>query len=153
MEPRNRARPGCRRAPNTRKATPSTSWWRERDGPGGVEDLLQAWTHGGRNPGDPASGLVNDRQVRTVHRRGTTVRHGWRESDSPRVSVKLPNNGRSALGLAEGVESRGLAKGNVVQQTRGRTPCRVLPVTGARRRPASTFGCLRVTTRGRSPVR
>jgi hypothetical protein len=88
-----------------------------------------------------------------VNLRGTTVMHGWRESDSPIVSVKLPNNGRSALCLAEGVESRGLAKGNVVQHTRGRTQCRVLPVTGARLRTASTCGCLRSTTRGRSPVR
>jgi hypothetical protein len=60
MEPRNRASPGCRRAPNTRKATPSTSFWREGDGPGGVEDLLHAWKPFVRNPGDPASGLVTD---------------------------------------------------------------------------------------------
>jgi hypothetical protein len=65
--------------------------------------------------------------------------HGCRESDSPIVSVKLPNNGRSALGLAEGVERRGLAKGNVVQHTRGRTQSRVLPVTGARLRPAGSL--------------
>jgi len=50
--------------------------------------------------------------------------HGCRESDSPIVSAKLPNNSRGAPGLAEGVESRGLAKGNAGEQTRGRTPCR-----------------------------
>ena len=57
------------------------------------------------------------------------------------------------MGPAEKVEGRELAKGNVVQHTRDRTQSRVLPVTGARRRTAGIFGCLRVTTRGRSPVR
>ena len=92
------------------------------------------------------SGRASDRQVRTVHRKGTTVMDGHRESDSPRVSAKPPNNGAGAPGRAEGVERRGLAKGNVVQHTRGRTQCRVLPVTDARLRTAGTFGCLRVST-------
>ena len=92
-------------------------------------------------------------QVRTVNRKGTTVMDGHRESDSPIVSAKLPNNGLGAPGLAEGVERRGLAKGNVVQHTRDRTQRRVTPDTRARPRTAGPFGCLRVTTRGRSPVR
>ena len=50
--------------------------------------------------------------------------HGCRESDSPIVSTKPSNNGSSALELAEGVERRGLAKGNVAEQTRSRTLCR-----------------------------
>ena len=56
--------------------------------------------------------------------RGTTVAHGCRESDSPIVSAKLPNNDLGAPRLAEGVERRGLAKGNAGEQTRGRTQCR-----------------------------
>ncbi len=46
---------------------------------------------------------------------------GWRESDSPIVSVKLPNKGAGAPGSAEGVERRGLAKGNLIEHHRGRT--------------------------------
>ena len=49
---------------------------------------------------------------------------GCRESDSPIVSTKLPTKGPGAPGLAEGVERRGLAKGNAGEQTRGRTQCR-----------------------------
>jgi hypothetical protein len=120
MEPRNRATPGCRRAPNTRKATPSLSLWREGDGPGGVEDLWHAWKHGVRNPGAPASGLVNNRQVRTVNLRDTTVRHGGRESDRSRVPRKPANKG-CPKEPAEEVEGRERAKGNAVEHTRGRT--------------------------------
>ena len=56
--------------------------------------------------------------------RGTTVMDGDRESDSPIVSAKLPNNGLGAPGLAEGVERRGLAKGNLVERHRGRPQSR-----------------------------
>src|SRR5262249_36016802 len=118
----------------------------------GVGDLWHASKHGVRNPGDPASGLTSDRQVRTVNLRGTTVTHGCRESDSFIVPRKPANKGRPR-GPAEQVEGRELAKGNVVQHTRVRTQSRVCPVTGARLRTAGICGCLRVTTRGRSPVR
>jgi hypothetical protein len=47
--------------------------------------------------------------------------HECRESDSPIVSTKPSINGSSALELAEGVERRGLAKGNLVKHHRGRT--------------------------------
>ena len=46
------------------------------------------------------------------------------KSDSPIVPGKLPNKGRGALRFAEGVEGRGLAKGNLIQQTRTRTQSR-----------------------------
>ena len=98
------------------------------------------------------SDLVHRNKVRTVNPTDTTVMHGCRESDSPIVSMKPSNKGSGAPELAEGVERRGLAKGNVVQHTRGRTPCRVLPVTRARLRTAGALR-LRVITRGRSPVR
>ena len=77
---------------------------------------------------------------------------GCRESDRFGVPRKPSHKGRPQ-GPAEKVEGRERAKGNVVQHTRGRTQSRVLPVTGARRRTAGIFGCRRVTTRGRSPVR
>ena len=47
-----------------------------------------------------------------------------RKSDSPILPGKLPNNGWGAPQSAEGVEGRGLAKGNPVQQTRSRTQSR-----------------------------
>jgi hypothetical protein len=46
------------------------------------------------------------------------------KSDSPIVPGKLPNKGCGALQPAEGVEERGLAKGNPIQQTRSRTQSR-----------------------------
>ena len=49
---------------------------------------------------------------------------GCRASDSLRVSAKLPNKGAGAPGSAEGVERRGLAKGNLVEHHKGRTQCR-----------------------------
>ena len=51
------------------------------------------------------------------------------KSDSPIVPGKLPNKGCGALRPAEGVEGRGLAKGNPVQQTRLRTQSRNRPAT------------------------
>ena len=46
------------------------------------------------------------------------------KSDSPILPEKLPNNDWGAPQSAEGVEGRGLAKGNPVQQTRPRTQSR-----------------------------
>jgi hypothetical protein len=89
-------------------------------------------------------------QVRTVNPRGTTVMHGYRESDSPIVPTKPANKGRPQ-GPAEQGEGRGLAKGNVVQHTRSRTQRRgLLSQVLDRVRQAL---CLRVLTQGRSPVR
>ena len=140
MEPRNRARPGCQRAPYTRKAILSTSFWREGDGPGGVGDLWHARKHCVRNPGGPVSGLVHRCQVRTVNPGGTTVMHGCRESDSFIVPRK-PSNKGCPKEPAEEVEGRELAKGNVAAHTRDRTQGRVIPVTRARPRTAGPFGC------------
>jgi len=82
---------------------------------------LHARKHAARNPGGPASGLAPYGQVRTGNPRDTTVMHRCRESDSPIVSAKLPNNGLGVPRLAEGVERRGLAKGNLIEHHRGRT--------------------------------
>ena len=46
------------------------------------------------------------------------------KSDSLIVPGKLPNKGCGALRPAEGVEGRGLAEGNLFQQTRFRTQSR-----------------------------
>ena len=58
--------------------------------------------------------------------------NGHGKSDRPVVPAKSPNNGNApprdtrqvATIPAEGVEGRGLAKGNPPQQNRSRTPCR-----------------------------
>ena len=50
--------------------------------------------------------------------------NGRRESDSLVVPGKPPNNGRGAPRPAEGVEGRGLAKGNSAEQNRSRTQSR-----------------------------
>jgi group II intron reverse transcriptase/maturase len=47
------------------------------------------------------------------------------KSDRPVVPKKFPNEGRGAPRLEEGMEGRGLAKGNLSQQTRRRTQCRL----------------------------
>jgi group II intron reverse transcriptase/maturase len=52
------------------------------------------------------------------------VKNERRKSDSPILPEKLPNKGWGAPQPAEGVEGRGLAKGNPVQQTRSRTQSR-----------------------------
>jgi hypothetical protein len=149
MEPRKRASPGCRRAPNTRKAIPSTPFWRGGDGPGGVGDLWQARKHCVRNPGGPVSGLAHACEVRTVTPWGTTVRHGCRESDSSRGPRKPSNNGCPKEPAEEG-EGRERAKGNVAAHTRDRTQGRGIPVTRARPRTAGTCGCPHVRPEARA---
>ena len=99
-----------------------------------------------RNPGGPASGLARDRQVRTVHLRGTTVVHGCRESDSFRVPRK-PSNKSRPMRPAEQVEGRELAKGNVAEHTRSRTQRRGLLSQALSRVRAGTYGCLHVDPR------
>jgi len=71
--------------------------------------------------------------------------HG--KTDRPVVLEKLPNKGSGAPQSAEEVEGRGRAKGNPVQQTRGRTQWRkTLQHALGRIRQAATDCCLRVTT-------
>jgi hypothetical protein len=48
--------------------------------------------------------------------------NGPGKSDSPVVPEKSPN--KAGQPDAEGMEGRGLAKGNLPQQTASRTPCR-----------------------------
>src|SRR5437764_3674247 len=64
IEPRNRATPGCRHAPNTRKATLETLVWRGGYRPGGVEDSWHARNHIARNPGGAALGLGESCKLR-----------------------------------------------------------------------------------------
>ena len=105
-----------------------------------------------RNPGGPAPGLALYGQVRTGNPRGTTVMDGCRESDSPRVSAKPPNNGAGAPGRAEGVEKRGLAKGGTWSSIPGAGRSAGFSLSQVLDRVRQAV-CLRVITRGRSPVR
>jgi len=52
------------------------------------------------------------------------VKYERRESDSPIVPEKQPNKADRGDKVAEAVEERGLAKGNLAEQTRGRTQSR-----------------------------
>jgi hypothetical protein len=88
---------GCRRAPNTRKATAGTPLRRGVHAPGGVEDPWHARKHRERDPGAPASGLAHRSKARTVNRKATTVRYGRRESDSSIGPAKRPNHGTYEL--------------------------------------------------------
>ena len=104
---------GCRRAPNTRKATRSTPFWQGGDGPGGVGDLWHASKHCVRNPGGPASGLTSDRQVDgapTGHDRDGRV-----QGVGPLQSTEEAFEQGRPTGSAEKVEGRELAKGNVAE--------------------------------------
>ena len=91
-------------------------------------------------------------QGRTVHPSGARPWcTGARESDRFRVPRKPSNTGRPR-GPAEKVEGRELAKGNVAESTRSRTPCRGrLAPALSRVRQAPLGAC--TSTRGRSPVR
>ena len=80
--------------------------------------------------------------------------NGRGKSDSPILPGKHLNKGCGALQPAEGVEGRGLAKGNPIQQTRSRTQSRKdLQHAVERIRQAYPEQRLRVLTQGRSPVR
>ena len=92
-EPRKRARPGCRRAPNTRQATAGTPLWPGVPAPGGGAAPWQARHQWVRDSGGPASALGQHRQVRTVHRTDTTVMPGRRESDRALGPTTRPNTG------------------------------------------------------------
>jgi hypothetical protein len=62
--------------------------------------------------------------VRAVNLTSTTAMYGDGKSDRPIVPEKPPNKGRDASRAAEGVEERGLTKGNSFEQNRLRTPSR-----------------------------
>jgi len=126
----------CRRGPNARKATLGMPPWRGVSRPGGVEDPRHAQRHLARESGEPTSGPGWCQGPPGEPPGDTTMMDRRGRSDSPIVSETPPNNHSGAPGRAEGVERRGLAKGNVAVHPRDRTQCRSIPVTGARPRTA-----------------
>jgi hypothetical protein len=151
MEPRNRATPGCRRAPNTRKATARAPLWQGVPAPGGVGDLWHARKHCVRNPGGPASGLAvmpgphgepagHDRDARV---QGVGPLHSTEEAFEQRLPQGTGGGG-GGKGAGQG-ERGGAYQG---PDTGPGHPCHTCPTAFGRhlRVPARQ-------TRGRSPVR
>ncbi len=69
-------------------------------------------------------------KVRMVNPKwGTTMVYKCRESDSFILSEKPSNKIRDNKRMAEEVEKRRLAEGNLVEQNKGRTQCRRTFVT------------------------
>ena len=96
-------------------------------GPGGVQEPWHACTHLTRKPGDPVAGL-EEKMARgpcPEPERGKRAMNGNRKSDGPVVPERRSNNDNGAPWSAEGVEGRGSAKGNRVEQTKDRTQRRV----------------------------
>jgi hypothetical protein len=138
MEPRNRATPGCRRAPHTRKAPAGTPLWQGVPAPGGGADPWQARKHGGRDSGGPGSDLVYRNKVRTVNPMDTTVMHGPRESDRAIVPEKRPH--KDTMSYAErsspcryggGRGGKGTGQGQRGPAKQGPDTVPGSPVTGA----------------------
>ena len=101
-----------------------------------VGDPGHAWTHLAREPGEP---VVACRGWRGGPRREvqghTPMMYDHGQSDSPVVPAKFPNKaGRPA---AEGMEGRGLAKGNPSQHTAPRAQDRVGALSALERVRAS----------------
>jgi len=92
LSPEIKVLAGCRRAPNTRKATRFAPVGRGVGRPGGVGDPWHARKHLVRDPGGAAIGLgVWLPKVRTENPKGTAVMHDGGESDSSIVPVKQLN--------------------------------------------------------------
>src|SRR5215470_15079706 len=123
IQPRKRLTPGRRRRGGKRKATSGASISRDALGSRAVRDPEHARIHLAREPGEPR-----------VARRGwtggprrevqghTPTMNGPGQSDRPVVPTKSPNKAEAVA--AEGMEGRGLAKGNPSQQNAPRTPSR-----------------------------
>ena len=93
--------------------------WRERRvtaGPCVVADPVHAWKHLAREPGDPAGPSTHEMAWWSApgSQKRTPAMYGRRESDRLVVPGKRPNKAGSPA--AEGVEGRGLTKGNLSSQ-------------------------------------
>src|SRR3990172_6092148 len=115
IEPRKTDTPGRRRRGAKRKATSEASIPRDAEESSAVRDPEHAPTHLAREPGAPLSARWRwaSGPRREVCGRRPTM-NGQGQSDRPVVPVKFPNN--AGQPAAEGMEGRGLAKGNPSQQ-------------------------------------
>src|SRR6266705_1252922 len=121
IEPRKILPPGCRRCRRKRKAASDASQSRDALGPCAVTDPVHVRKHFAWEPGGPlfAQSSGPRREVQGC----TPMMNGQGKSDRPVVPQKSPNKaGRPA---AEGMEGRGLAKGNLSEQNALRMQSRV----------------------------
>src|SRR5712692_2088065 len=123
IEPRKNIPPGRRRCRRKRKAPPDASISRDASGSRAVRDPVHVRTHLVREPGGPVftRGRWGRGTRREVQGRTPTM-NGHGKSDRPVVPVKSPNN--AGQPVAEEMEGRGLAKGNLQRQNAPRTPSR-----------------------------
>src|SRR6266567_4223276 len=138
IQPRKELTPGCRRCKEKRKAPPEAPISRGDSRSRAVTDPVHVPKHLAWEPGDPA--FTPDGMCLGTHREvkgRTPMTNGAGKSDSPVVPEKFPNN--AGQPVAEGMEGRGLAKGNLPQQNASRTPSRedALSALGRVRQAAS----------------
>src|ERR1700732_2455702 len=123
IQPRKKLTPGRRRCKEMRKAPSGAPISRGVPESRAVTDPVHARKHLEREPGDPrfAQGRRCLGPPREVEGR-TPMTNESGKSDRPTVPEKSPNN--AGQPVAEGMEGRGLAKGNQPQQNASRTPSR-----------------------------
>src|SRR5438552_736222 len=120
IQPRRSLSSGRRRRRSRRKATSGASPPQDATESRAVTDPVHARTHLAREPGEPVVARRGWRggPHREVQGR-TPMMDDHRQSDRPVVPAKFPNNAERSA--AEGMEGRGLAKGNPSQQNAPRT--------------------------------
>src|SRR3989475_4643668 len=123
IQPRKNLTPGRRRCRRKRKAPSGAPISRGAPESRAVRDPVHVRRHLAREPGDPKSApgsrwLGTHREVQGR----TPMTNGPGKSDSPVVPEKSPNN--AGQPVAEGMEGRGLAKGNLPQQNASRIQSR-----------------------------
>src|SRR5258705_3563903 len=123
IQPRKNLPPGRRRCRRRRKAPSGAPISRGEPESRAVRDPEHVRRQLAWEPGDPKSAqgsscLGTHREVQGR----TPMTNGPGKSDRPTVPEKSPNN--AGQPAAEGMEGRGLAKGNLPQQNASRTPSR-----------------------------
>src|SRR5437764_2453773 len=123
IQPRKKLTPGRRRCREMRKAPSGAPISRGVPESRAVRDPVHVRKHLAREPGDPrfAQGNSGPGTRREVYGR-TPMMDRSGKSDSPTVPGKSPN--KAGPPAAEGMEGKGLAKGNLPQQNASRTPSR-----------------------------
>jgi hypothetical protein len=110
---------GCRRRQLDRKATRNISIPQEIFRLRVVVDPVHAWKLSVREPGGPVSDRSGWRHDPRCESQGSTAAmNGHGKSDRPICTVEAVEQRRVRFPLAEIVEGRGLAKGNLFQQNK-----------------------------------
>src|SRR6266446_3104063 len=123
MQPRKKLTPGRRRCKEKRKAPSGAPISRGVPESRAVRDPVHVRRHLAWEPGDPKSAQGRSRLGTRREVQGRTpMTNGSGKSDRPVVPEKSPN--KTGQPVAEGMEGRGLAKGNLPQQNASRTPSR-----------------------------